>query len=192
MSTDSSPLLVIGKITAVYGVKGWVKIHSYTDPMESFIRYAEAAGTKNEEVFLGETRKSQTGLSTVQFDQIKRHGKGLVAHIHGVDDRDLAASYTRQLVSVSRQNLPALESDEYYWHQLEGLIVLATDADGTEVVLGKVDHLIETGANDVLVVKKCQNSIDDRERLIPYLPEQVIKSIDIDAGQIRVDWDPEF
>jgi 16S rRNA processing protein RimM len=189
MSTDSSPLLVIGKITAVYGVKGWVKIHSYTDPVESFISYAREEG---ETVFLGEAGKNQTGLKTVQFDQIKRHGKGLVAHIRGVDDRDIAASYTRQLVSVSRQNLPALESDEYYWHQLEGLTVLATDAEGTEVVLGKVDHLVETGANDVLVVKKCQGSIDDRERLIPYLPEQVIKEINIDAGQIRVDWDPEF
>ena len=81
----------------------------------------------------------------------------------------------------------ALADDEYYWHQLVSLKVYAQ-----EQLLGAVDHLIETGANDVLVVKPCQGSIDQRERLIPYLPGDFVQNIDLHAGTMQVDWDPEF
>ena len=60
------------------------------------------------------------------------------------------------------------------------------------VKLGRVDHLIETGSNDVLIVKPTPDSMDDKERLIPYLPDQVIKSVNLESGLLTVDWDPEF
>ena len=179
MSIDPASLVVIGKITAVYGVKGWVKVHSYTEPMENFFGYRDCY-------------INQGGQYTnLELDAVKRHGKGLIAHIKGVDDRDQAGNYTQALILVPVEALPELEQDEFYWHQLQGLEVITTAAYG-EQLLGKVHHLMETGANDVLVVRACQGSIDRQERLIPYLPEQVVKQIDVAAGQISVEWDPEF
>jgi 16S rRNA processing protein RimM len=91
--------------------------------------------------------------------------------------------------------LPDLPSGDYYWHQLQGLNVYAIedsdDGDG-KILLGQVDHLIETGSNDVLVVRKCKGSLDGKERLIPYLPDQVVLAVDLESGTIEVDWDPEF
>lgn len=180
MTIDSSELAVIGKITTVYGVKGWVKVHSYTEPMENLFGYTD---------FLIERNGS---WSPVVFAEYKRHGKGLVARIDGVDDRDIAATFTRCNIAVRLSALPDLEEDEFYWHQLEGLKVLTTGPDGESLLLGIVSHMLETGANDVMVVCKCPGSIDKQERLIPYLPDQFIHRIDIEAGEIRVDWDPEF
>ncbi|MCR8922707.1 ribosome maturation factor RimM [Dasania sp. GY-MA-18] len=179
--TDSAAeRVVIGKITSVYGIKGWVKIHSYTEPMENFLSYTDC-------------QIQRGGLwQPISFEEGKRHGKGLVARIAGVDDRDLAAQYCKCEVAIAADALPALAEDEFYWHQLEGLRVYTQNDKGEELLLGKVSHLLETGANDVLVVRKCAGSIDREERLIPYLPGQFITDIDIANGLLRVDWDPEF
>ena len=88
---------------------------------------------------------------------------------------------------MSRSELPALGQGEYYWHQLQGLRV---ESRGS--CLGQVDHLLETGANDVLVVKPCEGSIDSRERLVPWVQGQYVIAVDLEAGVIEVDWDPEF
>ena len=180
MAADSSERVVIGKITSVYGVKGWVKIHSFTEPMENFLSYTDCLIQRGGQ------------WQPISFDEGKRHGKGLIAHIKGVDDRDLAAQYCKSEIAVSAEALPDLAEDEFYWHQLEGLKVLTTNDSGEELLLGKVSHMLETGANDVLVVRKCAGSIDREERLIPYLPGQFIKDIDLEGGLIRVDWAPEF
>ena len=87
--------------------------------------------------------------------------------------------------------MPELGEGEYYWRQLEGLKVVVR-GDAGEQLLGRVDHLLETGANDVLAVVPCEGSIDQRERLVPWLPERVVMNVDLDAGVIRVDWDPAF
>jgi 16S rRNA processing protein RimM len=84
--------------------------------------------------------------------------------------------------------LPDLEAGEYYWSQLENLLVYTESG----VLLGRVSHLMETGANDVLVVKGTAESIDREQRLIPWLPDQVVKEVDLDSGLMRVDWDPDF
>jgi 16S rRNA processing protein RimM len=84
--------------------------------------------------------------------------------------------------------LPELPSGEYYWYQLEGLDVFTVSGE----CLGKVHHLMETGSNDVVVVRATSGSIDQRERLIPYLPDQVVQQVDLDQGRMVVDWDPEF
>ena len=180
MTIDPNELVVIGKFTTVYGVKGWVKVHSYTDPMENLFSYAGFLVERN------------GNWSPVVFAENKRHGKGLVARIAGVDDRDIAATYTACNIAISLSALPSLEEDEFYWHQLEGLKVLTTGVDGESLLLGVISHMLETGANDVMVVRKCPGSIDKQERLIPYLPDQFIEHIDLEAGEVRVDWDPEF
>lgn len=179
-------LLVVGKITGCYGVKGWVKIHSYTEPRENFLGF-------------GNWILLRRGASEpIEFDDGRVQGKGLVAHIAGVDDRTLAEAYSGLEVAVQGDSLPALEEGDYYWSQLQGLQVWCRDASGAggseeggteeRVLLGTVDYLIETGANDVLVVKPSTDSIDDRERLIPYLPGDVVTKVDLDRAVIEVDW----
>lgn len=170
---------MIGKITTVYGVKGWVKIYSFTEPMSNLLNYSEFKYGKG------------GNWQSITFDEARVHGKGIIAHIAGVDDRDAARRYCDNDLAVEEVALPPLEDEEYYWHQLQGLKVYS-HFGGAEVLLGKVDHLLETGANDVLVVRKCAGSIDARERLIPYVPGQFVGEIDLAAGRMDVDWDPEF
>lgn len=173
---DADKLVTLGRVTSLYGVRGWVKIYSHTEPMENILNYSPWY-----------LKRDNTWL-TVKIDQGKRHGKGLVAKLVGCDDRDDAKQYCGLDIAVDQQQLPDLKSDEYYWHQLEKLNVVTE----SNVLLGRVEYLIATGSNDVLVVKGTKESIDKRERLIPYLPDQVVKEINLEAGTIRVDWDPEF
>ena len=178
---DARGMMVVGKITSSYGIKGWVRIHSYTDPQENFLA-------------LGGWQVQHRGaMQSLVFDQGKRHGKGLVAHIEGVDDRDLAEAYRGLEVLAPEEALPQLGEGDYYWRDLQGLQVWCRqeedgDLSAEKILLGRVDYLIETGANDVLVVKACEGSVDNRERLIPYLPGRTVSRVDIDEGVIDVDW----
>jgi 16S rRNA processing protein RimM len=168
-------LLVVGKITSCYGIKGWLKVQSYTEPPENFLEF-------------GPWQLKRRGVyEPVEFDQGKRHGRGLVVHIPGVDDRNLAESYKGLEVVVPGNVLPQLEDGDYYWRDLEGLQVWCQDGE-ERVLLGTVDYLIETGANDVLVVKACKGSIDDLERLIPYLPGDTVTRVDLEEAVIEVAW----
>ena len=178
MGEPESGLLTVGKITGCYGIRGWVKIHSYTEPGENFLTF-------------GQWMVRRRGvLEPIEFDDGKRHGKGLVAHIAGVDDRTLAEAYKGLEVLARSDSLPQLDEGDYYWHQLQGLQVWCREGDG-RVLLGTVDYLIETGANDVLVVKATAESIDNRERLIPYLPGDVVTRVDLERAEIEVDWFPD-
>ena len=168
--------MVLGKITAVYGIKGWVKIYSFTDPMENIFNYQPW------QLKVGGT------LKEVKVAASKKHGKGLIAKLEGVDDRNIAQTYCGYEILADSSLLPELKEGEYYWSQLQNLLVY-TESDQ---LLGKVSHLMETGSNDVLVIKGNKDSIDQKERLLPYLPDQVIKEIDLETGTMRVDWDPEF
>ena len=171
----ASEMLVVGKITGCYGIKGWVKIQPYTEQPDSFIS-------------LGKWLLSRRGVvQAVEFDAIRPQGRGLVAHMPGVDDRNLAESYKGLEIVAPATALPRLPDGDYYWRELEGLQVWCHKAGGN-VLLGVVDYLIETGANDVLVVKACEGSIDTRERLIPYLPGDTVKRVDLDEAVIEVEW----
>lgn len=175
----SLDLVNIGRITAVYGVKGWVKIHSYTEIAEDVFAYHPW------------WLKTPHGVKQVEVDEARPHGKGFVAHIKGVDDRDQAMLITKIDIAVDRSQLPELDEGEYYWSQLEGLAVITTYG-GMSQRLGRVSKLLETGANDVLVVQPDDQSIDQRERLIPYVPDQFILRVDLGTREMQVDWDPEF
>lgn len=112
----------------------------------------------------------------------RKQGKGLVALLPGFEDRELAATLVGQQIFVGRDQLPATAEDEYYWSDLEGLEVRTTNGE----LLGQVEKLMETGANDVLVIR------GKREHLVPFVQGQYVKHVDLENGLIEVDWDPEF
>lgn len=170
MAEQAAGLVTMGRVNGLFGVKGWVKVYSYTQPVEQIVEY--------DPWYLyvgGEWRpmKLETG---------RRHGKGVVVRLEACDDREQAAALIGADIAVRREQLPKLPPGEYYWADLVGLSVI--NLEGVE--LGKVDHLFETGANDVIVVR------DDRERLIPFIQGDVVTEIDLEGGVLRVDWDPDF
>ncbi|HEY7774680.1 MAG TPA: ribosome maturation factor RimM [Marinagarivorans sp.] len=177
-----SDRIAVGHLVGVFGVKGWLKVKTNTQPAENIVSY--------QPWYL----KTAHGLKVVEVDDYAFRPQGLVVHIKGYDDRDLSAALGKAAIEVDINQLPELESEEYYWHQLVGLKVYSVFAgdSSNRTVLGVIKNLMETGANDVLVVAPCDDSIDGRERLIPYLPGQFIKRIDLAAGEVDVDWDPEF
>lgn len=167
---------VIGRITSVFGVKGWLKVFSYTAPKEGMLSYRDW------------TLLHSGKRISLEIEDSRRQGPGIVVKFKGVDDRDMARNYCGADIVVPTEALPELPEGEFYWYQLEGLSVETVDGE----CFGSVHHLLETGSNDVLVVMPTPASIDQKERLIPYLPDQVVKEIDLAAGKIVVDWDPEF
>ena len=172
---SAEDLIVLGKITSVHGVRGEVKIYSFTDPIDNLLDYPTW------------TLKRDGEVKQVELVSGRLQGKVLVAKLKGLDDREVARTLAGFDICVPRALLPDLDDGEYYWHQLEGLKVI--DLQGQ--LLGRLDHLLETGSNDVMVVKPCPGSLDDRERLLPYT-EQCVQKVDLAAGEMRVDWDADF
>ena len=169
---DSKQRVVLGRIAGLFGVKGWVKVYSETDPPANILDYSPW--------YL----QMADGWRPYVVQQGQIHGKGIIARLEGCNDRDEASPLLGAEIAVDRDQLPVLTEDEYYWSDLIGLAVL----NQTGQTLGKVDHLLETGANDVLVVI----GADKQECLIPYIRGDVVKEIDLVKGCLRVDWDPDF
>lgn len=175
MTTDSdTEYVIVGKITGPYGIRGWVRVYSFTDPVSNILNYKPW--------YIKRAEQSNSDWKKVDLIEGKPHGKGIVVNLETVSDRNQAELMHGYDIAVLKSQIPEAEEGEYYWRDLIGLRVLTLD----DVDLGKVDSLMETGANDVLVVK------GDRERLIPFVMDEHIKQIDLDAGVVRVDWDPDF
>ena len=168
----SSKLEVVGRILGVHGIK----VYSYTDPMDNLQQYQP-------------WHLKQGGhWKPVKLTGFRPQGKGLIAQIEGITDREAAASLVGQDIGVPGDLLPTSGEGEYYWRDLIGLRV--HHVDGMD--LGKVVRMLETGANDVLAVRGDSHSLDRRERLIPWLPDDVITEVNLAEGRMTVDWDPEF
>lgn len=169
--------IILGKVGAVYGIKGWLKIHSFTDELEAILDYFPWS------LKLG--NKTQT----VEITDWRKHNKGLIVKVDSIDDRDEAQALVGSEILTTENSLPDLPQGEFYWRDLIGMNVVTTKGYD----LGVVSDMMETGANDVLVVKANLNDgFSKKERLIPYLLEQVIESVSIENKQICVDWDPGF
>ncbi|MGJ8694270.1 MAG: ribosome maturation factor RimM [Thalassotalea sp.] len=169
--------LTLGKVGAVYGIKGWLKIHSFTDIPDAIFDYAPWS------IKLGENTQSLT------VTDWRKHNNGLIAKVAGIEDRDQAQRLVGFEISVSSEDLPALPEGDFYWKDLIGMQVVTSNGYS----LGVVSDLMETGANDVLVVKANFNDgFGKKERLIPYLMDQVVIAVSPENKQIEVDWDPGF
>lgn len=173
MAARDDAKLLLGKIVGVFGVDGWVKIESYAEPRSKIFKYRPWFVT------------GVAGGSEKEFDGAdgRTQGKGMIARLPGIDDRDAAAELLGAEIRILRSALPKPKRGEYYWIDLEGLSV--SNVEGVE--LGRVSHLFATGANDVLVVRD-----GDRERLIPFVTGQFVRDVDFGSGRILVDWDSEF
>ncbi len=170
-------LITLGKITTAYGVHGWVKVYSYTQPMDAILEYSPWV--------LG----LDSGQKVVKVVRGRSHGDGMVAYLEGVDNRDAALALRGCDILVAKSALPSLPEGEYYWHQLTGLRVI--NLQGQD--LGRVIDLMSAGsANDVLIVRGDEQSVDQEERLIPYVMDRYVHRVDLEAGQIHLDWLPEY
>lgn len=163
-------LITLGRISGAFGVKGWLKIQSYTEPHDNIVNFGAwtvCRGIERHEFAVEDYRVSDGGV---------------VAKLGGVDDRDQARLWTGALIAVERQQLPPCEPGEYYWTDLEGLEVRTMQGER----LGTVERLLPTGAHAVLVLG------GERERLIPFVWDEVIRDVDLDAGVILADWAKDY
>lgn len=159
----------MGRVSAPFGVTGWIKVEPYTESAEGLLAFPTW--------WLGRTSE----WAPYRVERAEARGSAVVAKLAGCDDRDAAARLRGQEIAVRRSELPGTAANEWYWADLIGLAVV----NGAGEPLGRLTRILRTGANDVLVVA------GERERLIPFV-EEVIRAVDLDSGVIRVDWGADY
>lgn len=167
---DNEKLVVLGKVSGVFGVQGWIKLISATEQPNNILQYNSWH------------LQSVNGWRNYKVLSSKIHGKGFIAHLEGLNNRDQAIVLIGCEIAIYRKQLPILAPNEFYWSDLEGLKVQTQNG----INLGTITRLFATPSNDVLVI------LGERERLIPYLWDQVIKQVDLSNNLLIVDWDPTF
>ena len=163
-------IVVMGKVAGPYGVKGWIKVYSFAEKLESLLNYKKLFFSKDQ-------RKWQE----IEVGEIKLHGKTIIANFSDIVNRSNAEEYKGYLIGVLKESLPKLNKNQYYWNDLIGFEVLNLK----NYSFGLVETFIETGANDVIVVR------GEKDRLIPYTQKTIIE-VDIVKDKIVVDWDEDF
>lgn len=170
MGANTRKLVTLGRISGVYGVRGWVKVRSFTEPRANIVG------------FDAWTVRQRGDERTIEVEDGREQGANVVAKLRGVDDRDEARELIGADVVVERSALPQCGPGEFYWADLEGLAVVTPAGE----VLGRVDHLLATGGHDLLVLE------GRPQRMIPFVRDAVIRSVDLETGVIVADWSPEF
>ena len=164
--------VIVGRISGVHGIRGWLKVFSYTDPRENIFLY--------QPWLLGEGRKQSGAQWTeIEFADCGTSGKTLVVKLPGIEDREAALELVGRSLAVYREHLPEPESGQYYWTDLMHLEVVTLTGER----LGKVVDIHATGANDVLIVQ------GDGRRAIPFVMDRVVRQVDREAAVITVDWE---
>lgn len=169
MTNQPNNKIIIGRIGSSYGVRGWAKINSFTNPIDNILSYMP-----------WQIKHGKHWIS-VTITESKTHGKGLIVKLPMCDNCEQVREYTNNTIAIEREQLPDLQNEEYYHRDLIGLNVHTVDG----IDLGQITDIQATGSNDVLIVK------GDKERLLPYT-DDTVKSIDLDKQLMIVDWDPEF
>ena len=169
MNASKTDFIVTGKIGSPYGIKGWLKIQSFTENSLDILRYTPWYIAEGE------------GWKAVKIEEGRQQGKGVVVKLPGYNTPETARLLTGRNIAIKREQLAALPENEYYWADLEGLTVI--DQHGK--TLGKIVYLMATGSNDVFVIKDEAG----KEHALPYLLGSVVKKVDLKEQQIFVDWD---
>jgi len=162
--------VVIGRTSSPWGVKGWIKVISFTETVEDILTYPVWT-------LRGPRKELQ-----LELEAGKRHGKGVIAKFKGFDTPEHVRELAGLEVVIHRSALPETGKNEYYWTDLEGLTVI--DQHGKP--LGTVQYLIETGANDCMVIQASEGG----QIAIPWLLGSVVTRVSLETGEIFVDWDP--
>ena len=157
----------LGRVSGVHGVRGGLKVESWTRPKAAIADHAAW--------HLGDERRP------FRLARVERRNERPVVFLEGVEDRDTAEALVGKSISVTRNELPEPDAGSWYWADLEGLAVRTVDG----IELGTVRRLVETGAHDVMVID------GDRERLVPFAVGPVVRKVDLDTGNIVVDWHPD-
>ncbi len=168
MSDINADYIIVGKIGSTYGIQGWLKVFSFTDVITDILTYDPWYLEDNND------------WKVIQLTAAREHGKSIVVHFAGYLNPEQARVLTGKKIAIKRSQLKKLKKNEYYWADLEGLTVI--NQQGEE--LGKVLYLLETGSNDVFVIKN-----QGKEYAIPYLPGKVVTRIDLQQGIMQIDWD---
>ena len=179
-SSPSHDFLTLADIVGVYGVKGWVRLRIRLDNPNLLLSLSDLT-------MVAAAESRQPARQSVVIEALQVHGKGHIARLSGIADRTQAEALRGYKIQVAAADFPIAGDDEVYWRDLEGLEVWCTE-DGSRSLLGKVKTLLETGANDVLVVAPCEGSVDDREHLIPWIPNEVVTDIALADRKIEVSW----
>ncbi|MGK2959634.1 MAG: ribosome maturation factor RimM [Candidatus Malihini olakiniferum] len=175
----SSPVnpIVMGKAKSAYGILGWLRVFSSTEKTESIFDY--------QPWYI----KYHGSWKIIEIESWKHHNQDLIIKVKGVNNRDAANLLKSAEIVIDSAQLPDLEKGDYYWKNLFGCEVITSAG----YQLGKVIDIIETGSNDVLVIKaNPKDAFGAKERLIPFLTGQVVKHVDLSTKTIKVDWDPSF
>ena len=175
MDTSTSEPIPLAKITAPYGIRGWVKVHWWSK---------DSALLKNQTEVYGQS--SDGNWNHLYIEEIKQHGRGWVARIRGCDDRNAAEAYLGMTLAVPKEQLAPLKPNEYYWHQLCGIQVWSGTSKEDAVLLGRVDHFMETGANDVMVVMPCADSHSKTRLLVPWVVPEIICEVNLEEQWLRI------
>jgi 16S rRNA processing protein RimM len=166
---DAEELIALGRISGVHGVRGWVKVFSYTDPRENVLGYPEWWLTRGRERRLFRVRDGRAG------------GRTIIAELESIEDRDAAEAWVGAEIAVERSSLPDPAEGEYYWADLIGLEV--RDSRGER--LGRIGQMLETGAHDVMVIGREEGD----DLLIPFVIDEIVKAVRLEEGCIVVDWE---
>ena len=193
MSTSIAPAeegLTLATVLGAYGIKGWVRLWVNLEDPSALTHLSpltlhkpsghKPAGHQPSDVPAPAARP-------VIIEALQRQGKGYTARLSGVEDRTAAEALKGSEIRMPTARFPEAEDGDFYWRDLEGLQVWCQEGE-SRLLLGTVQRLLETGANDVLVVTPSEGSIDDSERLIPWLPDEVIKRVDLQERTIAVSW----
>jgi 16S rRNA processing protein RimM len=172
LSIDNKKRLLIGQINGLFGVQGWVKIFSHSFPRENILTYRP-------------WHIQVDGVwTTLDILKGRKQGKTIVAQLKGVNNREVARAYIGVEIYIERAQLPKLAAGEYYWDELIGLQV----SNQQGIILGEITQMVDTGSNNVMVIKAKNNQ---KEHWVPYI-EPFLIAVEMDKRQILVDWDEDF
>jgi len=175
-SWQDDDITIVGKVMTAFGIKGWVKVYSFTQPMANILNYSSWL------------LKRDGQWQPIKLLEGQKQGKGLVVRLQGVSDRNDALALSQLEIGIPTAELPEPDEDEHYWFQLIGLKVMNTDGE----LLGQVKELFESGGgNQVMTVVGCEGSVDQQRRLIPFVGAIVLE-VDLEKGELLVDWQADF